>query len=111
AAVEGQQADNLHAAGDQFGGAAQHLLAIATLIEVGDQDQDGRVGPRDDLLAVAQGAVDVGAAAQAHAEEQVYRVLEILGQIDHRRIEDDHARADGFDGRQDRAEDARIYDG
>ena len=45
------------------------------------------------LLAVGERAVDVGAAAELGAEQQVDRVVEVVGQVDDGGVEDDHARA------------------
>ena len=67
----------------------------------------GRV---DDLLAVGERAVDVGAAAELRAEQQIDRVLQVVGQVDDGGVEDDHARAHGAHRGEHRAEDARVDD-
>ena len=42
--AQGEQADYLDSAGFQLGGAAQHLLRIAALVQVGYQDEDSLRG-------------------------------------------------------------------
>ncbi len=62
--------------------------------------------PLDQPLAVGDGAVDVGAAAELHAEEDVDRVVELVGQVDDLGVEDDQAGLHRPQRGEDRAEDA-----
>ena len=108
--VERQQHDELHAAGDEFGHALPHPLRVAAFFEVGNEDEGG-VGRAGDLaLAVGERLVDVGAAAQLDAKEQLYRVVDLVAEIHHRGVEDDHAGAQRGQAGQYRAEDAGVDD-
>ena len=55
------------------------------------EDRVRRAG--HERLAVGHRAVDVGAAAELHAEQQVDRIVEHGGQIDDARVEGDDRRA------------------
>ena len=79
--VERQQHDELHAAGDEFGHALPHPLRVAAFFEVGDEDEGGVRRAGNQALAVGERAVDVGAAAQLHAKEQLHRVADLFAQI------------------------------
>jgi len=105
-AVVGQRQQGYHlgAGGGHVRDPPQHLVLIAALEQVADQDEDGTGRAGDEPLAVGQGPVDVCAAAELGAEQDVHRVAELLGQVDDRRIEGDHPRAQGPDRRQHRAE-------
>src|SRR5215813_14621759 len=92
--VEGEQADDHDAGIGEALGALQHLRAAAALEEVGDEHEDRRIRPLDDLLAIGERAVDVGAAAELRAEEEVDRILQVVGEVDDGGVEDDHARAE-----------------
>ena len=81
---------------------------VAALVEIGDQHQDGLAGRDDHLLAIGQRTVDVRAAAELGAEQQIDGVLQIVGEVDDRGVEDDHARGDGANRGQHRAEDAGV---
>ena len=54
--------------------------------------------------------MDVGAAAELGAEEQVHRVVQLGGQVDDGRVEDHDRRLDRGQARQDRAEDPGVDD-
>ena len=84
---------------------------VAAFVEVGDEDEDRLDGAGDEALAVGQRAVDVGAAAELGAEEQVDRVVQVFGQVDDGGVEDDHPGVHGPDGGEDGAEDAGVDDG
>ena len=88
---EREQDDQPHAGAQQARGAAQHRVRVAALVEVGDQDQDGLRRVVDERLAVAERLVDVGPAAELDAEQHVDRVAELLGEVDDRGVERDHA--------------------
>ena len=47
----------------------------------------------DERLAVGQRAVDVGAAAELRAEEHLDRIVQLVGEVDDRGVEDHQARA------------------
>ena len=61
-------------------------------------------------LAVGHRPVDVGAAAELHAEEQVHRVVALLGQVDHLGVEDDDVRLQGRHAGEDGPGDAAVDD-
>ena len=62
------QHDHIHAAGHDARQPVHQGLRIAALIEVRDQDQVRLGRPFDPVLAIGDRLVDVGAAAQLHAE-------------------------------------------
>ena len=62
------------------------------------------------LPAIRHRPVDVGPAAELRAEQDVDRVLQLVGKVDHRRIEDDQPRGDCAQRGQDGAENAGIDD-
>ena len=68
------------------------------------------VGLGDPALAVGQRAVDVGATAELDAEEHVDRVVDLVGQVDHLGVEDDHPGAHRPDRGEHRAEDRAVDD-
>ena len=109
--VQCQEHDELYAARHEFGHAFAHPLRVAAFFEVGDEDEGG-VGRAGDLaLAVGERLVDVGAAAQLDAKEQFYRVVDLVAEIYHRGVKDDHAGAQRGQAGQYRAEDAGVDDG
>ena len=61
---------------DQRRRAAQHRLGVPALVQVGHEHYHGLRGVADERLAVAERLVDVGAAAELDAEEQVDRVMQ-----------------------------------
>jgi 2-polyprenyl-6-methoxyphenol hydroxylase-like FAD-dependent oxidoreductase len=69
-----QQDNDLHARRVQGGHPGQHLVLDAAFVQVGDQHEDRVPGPGDQALAVADGLVDVGAAAKLDSEQDVNRV-------------------------------------
>ena len=110
-----QQGDELHTSLHQLVGAAQQAGLHTALVEVGDQHQNGVARLADQPLAVAHGAVDVGTAAQLHAEQHIDRIVEFLGQVDHGRIEHHqlgrHGRQAGHHGAEDAGIDHRVGHG
>jgi hypothetical protein len=70
-------------------------LAIPALDEIANQHEDRIRRAAHERLRVGERAVDVGAAAELRAEEQVDRIVQFRGEIDDRRIEDEHRRRDG----------------
>jgi hypothetical protein len=68
-------------------------VTYAALEQVGEQHQHGVGGPGDQLLAIGDGVVDVGAAAKLDAEEHVDRIGRQRAEVDHARIEGDDRRA------------------
>ena len=44
--------------------------------------------------AIGERAVDIGAPTQLGAKEEIYRVMQLFGEIDDRRIESDKVRLD-----------------
>ena len=76
--VEGEESDDLDAAADDVVHAFEHFLGIAAFVKVADEDEDGFLGLADERLAVREGEVDVGAAADLGAEENVHGVGEFL---------------------------------
>ena len=109
--VERQEDDELYAACHQFGHAFAHSLCVAAFFEVGDEDEGGVARAGDLALAVGERLVDVGAAAQLDAKEQFYRVVDLVAEIYHRGVKDDHAGAQRGQAGQYRAEDAGVDDG
>jgi tryptophan 2,3-dioxygenase len=85
---ERQQHDHLDPGGGHLRHPAQHLLPHPALVEVADQDEDAVPGTRDQLLAVADRPVDVGAPAQLRAEQHLHRVAELVGEVHDRGVED-----------------------
>src|SRR5206468_12953251 len=83
--AEGQEGDNLDAGGDEVGGPLQHLGPVTAFDKVADEHEHGLGRPGHGRLAVGQGLVDVGAAAELGAEQHVDRVVQVLGQVDDRR--------------------------
>ncbi len=109
--TEREQTHRLHAAAHQFRRPAQHLLRVPTFVQIGNEYQDGLRGTGNDLLAVRQGAIDVGTTAKLCAEEQVNGILQVIGEVNNRCVEDNHARADGANRCQHRSENARVDHG
>ena len=110
-AVVGQreQDDHLRARGGHVRDPAQHLIPVATLEQVADQDEDRAGGAGDQLLAVGHGLVDVGAAAELGAEQHVDRVAELIGQVRDRGVEGHHRGAQRPDRGQHRPEHPRVH--
>ncbi len=94
---EREQDDHAHAGADERRGPAQHRLGIAALVEVGDEDENGLGGVADERLAVGERLVDVRAAAELDAEQQLDRVVQLLGEVDDARVEGDHLRVERGD--------------
>ncbi len=84
---QGEQHDHPHSVAEQLRDPAFQLALDASLEQVGDQHQDGVGWSGDDALAVRQGPVDVGAAAELAAEQHVDRVGQPLGEVDHLGVE------------------------
>ena len=108
--VEGEEGDDLDAAADDVVHALEHFFCIAAFVEVADEDEDGFLGLADEGLAVGEGEVDVGAAAELGAEEDVDGVGEFFAEVNDGGIEHDHFGADGGQAGENGAEDAGVND-
>lgn len=109
--AEGEEGDELDPAFGQAFGGGDHVALVAAFFEVGDEDHDGVAGAGDLIFAVAEGFVDVGAAAELGAEEEIDGVIEFFSEIDDGSVEDDEAGADGGHGGHDGSEDGGVNDG
>ena len=104
--VEGEEGDDLDAAGDDVVHAFEHFFGIAAFVKVADEDEDGFLGLADEGLGVSEGEVDIGAAAELGAEEDVDGVGEFFAEVNDGGIEHNHFGADGRKAGEDSAEDA-----
>ena len=68
---QGKQRDDLNARLLEGGHPGQHLRAGTSFEEVGYENEDGLAGPGDEVLAVGDCLVDVGAAAKLGAEQHI----------------------------------------
>ena len=91
---QGEQHDQVDAARDQRGGARQHAGGIAALEEIADEHQVRLGRPQNLRLAVGERRVDVGAAAELHAEQDLDRVCKLIGQVEDCGVEADELRVD-----------------
>ena len=78
---------------DQLGDPGAQHGRVAALEQVADQHEHGVAGPGDEPPAVAEGAADVGAAAELHAEQHVDGVGEQRREVGDGGVEGDHRRA------------------
>ena len=76
---------------------AAPLAPVPSLVEVGDEQEHGLARVVDQALAIAGSPVDVRAAAELNAEQQIDRILAFLRQIDNLGIESNDV---GFQRRQ-----------
>ena len=76
-----EEGDDLNAAGDDVGHAFEHFFGIAAFVEVADEDEDGFLGLADEGLARSEGEVDIGAAAELGAEEDVNGAGEFFAEV------------------------------
>src|SRR5450432_1393248 len=103
-----QQTYDLDAAGNEFSCALQHLVTVTPFIQISDKDQDGLCGLCNNLLAIGQGAINICATPELGAEKQIDGILQVVGEISHGGIEDDHPCTYCPNRGQDSSEDARI---
>ncbi len=108
---EGEQGHELHPGRLHRGGPLHHLVADPSLAEIADEDHDGVRRTGDPRLAVGECTVDVRTAAELRAEEDVDRVVELVGEVDDGRVEDDEAGRQGPHRGEHRAEDGGVDDG
>ena len=93
--VEGQQADHLDPAADYLSGLPQQFRFDAAFVEVGDENEDRLRRAVDVLAAVADRPIDVGPTTELSAEEDIDRIVQLVGQVDDLGIEHDQPRGDG----------------
>ena len=86
--VERQEYDELHAGRLDGSATAEEFAGVAAFEQVADENEYGIGGLPDQRLAISQGFVDVGAAAQLRGEEQLYRILEVLAEVNDGGVED-----------------------
>ena len=103
--AEREQHDDRHARRDQRGDAAQQLLGVAALEEVGDEHEQRVLRLPDEAGGVRDAAVDVRAAAELAAEQHVDGVVEVRRQVDDLGVEDDQRGPQRPDRGEHRAED------
>ena len=63
------------------------------------------------LLAIGDGRVDVGAAAQLGAEQHLHRIVQLIGEVHHRGVEHHQGRAQRRHRGHHRTEDRGVDDG
>ena len=91
-------------------GALEQVLFHAAFVEVGNEHKDGVARIADQRLAVAHRAVDVRAAAELDAEQEIDGIVKLLGHVHHGGVEHDEMGFHGGHGGHDRAEDAGVDD-
>ena len=101
----------MYTAGHNGGETLAHLLLVTAFIKVGHQYQYGVLRSRDHTLTVSQGPGYIGSSAELDTEQQVNRILQVIGKVNDRRVEHNHSRTHGRQGGQYRTEDAGIDDG
>ena len=89
----------------------EHLLGVAAFVEVGDQHEMGLAGSLDPVGAIGHGLIDVGAAAQLHAEQHLDRIGQFLGQVEDDGVEADELGLHHRERSHHRREDRRVDDG
>src|SRR5579885_1713813 len=109
--VERQQAEAMHLAFHQGAQLGDQDAAIAALVEIGNQQEDGLFRLHDLLRAVGDGFGNVGAAAKLRAKENIHRVLKLLGHVDNLGIEEDQIRAQDRERGKDGGHDGAVDDG
>ena len=90
--------------------AAQQARFHAAFVQIGDQHQNRVARLADQALAITDRAVDVGAAAELHAEQHLDGIVELFRHVDDGGVEHHHLGVHRRQARHHRAEDARIHD-
>ncbi len=88
------------------------VLLVAAFVEVGDEDHDRLLRLADEFVRVNHRLRDVGAAAELHLQQDVHRLTDLIGKVNHVRVEQHerrlHRRQFGEDGRHHRREDGAL---
>ena len=88
--------------------AAHQRGAVAALHEVGNQKEESLLRFLNQCLAVLDRVVDVGAAAELKAEEQLDRILDLIAQVDNLRRKGDHMGLHGAERGEDATHDRGV---
>jgi hypothetical protein len=69
--------------------------AFSPFEQIANEHEVGLEGLFDVAFAIRQRIIDIGAAAKLNSKEHIYRVIELLSQIQHGSVEADKPRVDG----------------
>ena len=73
--VEGEEGDDLEAAGDDVGHALEHFFGIAAFVEIADEDEDGFLGLADEGLSCKRVEDNLGLSRR-----QVFAMIRALNE-------------------------------